>query len=434
MRTPLFTILCLALVASPVLAGSPPSFLFKWGGPGTGPGQFDSVDDIAADSGGVLFLTDRNNHRVQRFGSDGTFLGQWGGFGTGDGEFNSPRGIAVGGNGLVYVADQDNSRIQVFQSNGEFVDKWDTFGNGPGEFLAPRAVAVDANGFVYVSEDWFSLKRVQKFTADGVYVTQWGSLGTGDGQFQAPRGLAADNNGNIYVSDTLSDRVQKFSDTGAFLGKWGQNGSGNGQFSFPIGLSWGNGCLYAVDSGNHRVQAFDANGTFQFSFGSQCVLSGGTGCVDPDGGGPLELGDGQFNAPTGVAAARGDRVLVTDTGNNRIQAFGSGVQTGIGTGSVLYPGVRAFPNPTGSSATLGFRLAGAAEGGREAYGVHAEVFDVSGRLVDVLFEGQLPSGDHELRWDGTTRSGGPATPGVFYARILVSGEPTPRTAKILLLP
>jgi flagellar hook assembly protein FlgD len=65
--------------------------------------------------------------------------------------------------------------------------------------------------------------------------------------------------------------------------------------------------------------------------------------------------------------------------------------------------------------------------------VRAEIFDVSGRLVKVLFAGRLPAGDHELRWDGSTGAGAAASPGLFYARLVVDGE-RPRSAKILRLP
>lgn len=60
--------------------------------------------------------------------------------------------------------------------------------------------------------------------------------------------------------------------------------------------------LYVVDSGNNRVQVFDYDGNFKFSFGSY-----GTG-------------NGQFDNPFGVATD-GDYVYVTDTGNARIQIF-----------------------------------------------------------------------------------------------------------------
>ena len=50
-----------------------------------------------------------------------------------------------------------------------------------------------------------------------------------------------------------------------------------------------------------NLQVFDADGEFQFSFGSNGE------------------GNGQFNAPTGVAVDAQDNIIVADWGNSRVQ-------------------------------------------------------------------------------------------------------------------
>ena len=50
-----------------------------------------------------------------------------------------------------------------------------------------------------------------------------------------------------------------------------------------------------------HIQVFDSEGTFRFSFGSHGE------------------GNGQFNAPTGVAVDGIGNILVADWGNSRIQ-------------------------------------------------------------------------------------------------------------------
>ena len=78
-----------------------------------------------------------------------------------------------------------------------------------------------------------------------------------------------------------------------------------------------------ADTGNHRIVITDANGGLVSAFGSQCRLGEGAdgGCVDPDGAGDLELGDGQFYEPWGVAVDAEGRIYVADTWNGRIQVF-----------------------------------------------------------------------------------------------------------------
>jgi DNA-binding beta-propeller fold protein YncE len=84
------------------------------------------------------------------------------------------------------------------------------------------------------------------------------------------------------------------------------------------------GSQVIADSGNHRIVVLDANGDFVREMGGLCRLSEGTagGCVDPDGAGPLELGDGQLNEPWGVTVDSQGQTYVADTWNGRIQVFG----------------------------------------------------------------------------------------------------------------
>lgn len=84
-----------------------------------------------------------------------------------------------------------------------------------------------------------------------------------------------------------------------------------------------NGERVIGDTGNNRIVILDAAGNFVRAFGSTCNLADGSGCVDPDGGGPLENGDGQFNEPWGVAVAPHGEIFVADTWNGRIQVFDS---------------------------------------------------------------------------------------------------------------
>jgi DNA-binding beta-propeller fold protein YncE len=77
-----------------------------------------------------------------------------------------------------------------------------------------------------------------------------------------------------------------------------------------------------ADTNNHRIVVLDANGGFVRTFGSLCKLSDNVGCVDPDGAGPLAVGDGQLNEPWGVAVDQTGAIFVADTWNGRIQVFG----------------------------------------------------------------------------------------------------------------
>ncbi len=108
------------------------------------------------------------------------------------------------------------------------------------------------------------------------------------------------------------------------LGITGAPGDAPGQFQSPRDVAIApDGRIVVADSGNHRIQVFDAQGNFLTMWGSACNLygEGQPGCVDPDGAGPLQVGDGQFQEPWGVAVDQEGNVYVADTWNHRIQKF-----------------------------------------------------------------------------------------------------------------
>ena len=136
--------------------------------------------------------------------------------------------------------------------------------------------------------------------------------------------------------------------------------------------------LYAVDQDNHSIRVYDPDGNLindigkrsitpvsfeaprfdgtsklsslfvQYAYAVEnslyCEISTGVGCTDPDGIGPLELGDGQFYSPYGIAIDSKDNLYVADSKNHRIQIFDSAGnfitkfgEYGKGDGQFNYP-------------------------------------------------------------------------------------------------
>jgi DNA-binding beta-propeller fold protein YncE len=73
--------------------------------------------------------------------------------GAGDGEFNGLAGLLIDRNDNIYVTDKNNNRIQVFAANGTFIIKFGTQGNGASQFILPEGIGVDLKtGLVYVAD------------------------------------------------------------------------------------------------------------------------------------------------------------------------------------------------------------------------------------------------------------------------------------------
>ncbi len=91
--------------------------------------HFNLPTDVAFAPNGDIYVSDGyGSARVVKFSADGKYLLRWGKRGTGPGEFGLPHNLVVDARGRVYVTDRDNRRIQVFDPQGKFLDQWEDVG------------------------------------------------------------------------------------------------------------------------------------------------------------------------------------------------------------------------------------------------------------------------------------------------------------------
>jgi DNA-binding beta-propeller fold protein YncE len=278
-----------------------------------------TVDPVADGQGRHrVFVADDDNHRIVVYDRDGTFLAQIGSLGQGPGQFRFPYDVGVDARSprRLYVADNTNHRVQAFDAATLAFDRtWGAFGPGPGQLEFPRALAAvadDPQGGVYVTDT--AGNRVEGFDPDGNLVATFGVAGRGPGYVTDPGGVAVDPGGRVYVADTLDHRIELLEPDGSYAGQWGYVAAasgfaapniGAGQFSSPAAVAYDalTGHLWVADTGNHRVQELDRDGT-------ALAIYGGPGAgSDP----------GSFNAPRGIAAGPDGAIYVADTGNDRVQ-------------------------------------------------------------------------------------------------------------------
>jgi DNA-binding beta-propeller fold protein YncE len=141
--------------------------LFSWGEPGTDPGCFNIPHNIATDAEGLVYVADRENHRVQIFDARGRYQGQLN-------NLHRPCGLHAdrANGGRLYVGELPShlpvnakvpnigARVSVLTLTGELIGRvgGPFAGERPGEFVAPHGVALDSHGDLYVAEVSYTAK------------------------------------------------------------------------------------------------------------------------------------------------------------------------------------------------------------------------------------------------------------------------------------
>lgn len=298
-----------------------------------GAGQLSVPTSSAVNSAGKVFVVDRANGRIQKFGESGEYLSQFASKGSLGGQLSNPYGVAIDPSGNVWVSDTANARVVKFNGSGEFLSTFGTnvnktkveaggtqaeknlctavsknvcqagtAGSLEGQMKQPTGLAISSGGNLYVVEKGNG--RVEKFSPSGELLAKFGGPGSGTGQFVEPTGIALAPDGTLWVADSGNNRIQQWSSTFDPLKSIGEKGTANGQFSEPFGVATdAKGNVWVADTGANRVQEFASNGDFVGKFGKS-----GTG-------------EGLLSTPDSVAVDAGGSLWVTDTGHNQIQKW-----------------------------------------------------------------------------------------------------------------
>jgi hypothetical protein len=270
-------------------------------------GKFANAQGLATDAAGRVYVADPTAGDVEIYDNaenGNRFLTKF------PGALVAPQDVAIDGRFNIYVDDVGRNTIGMFghYSTGMLlVREWGGSGSALGQMLGPRQLAVDKAGLVYVVEH--DNQRVQWFKPGGsntmVPVSAWGVANPPT--FSDPEGIAFDGGGRFFVSnDSDTDPgIRIYTLPGTLIGNVGAGaGTGGGQFVNPRGL--------LVDPFGRLIVADSGNDRLQ-AFGSVEQHS-----PFLDGIGSSGSGDGQFTHPSSIALGPGAWMYVSDTGNGRI--------------------------------------------------------------------------------------------------------------------
>lgn len=179
------------------------------------------------------------------------------------------------------------------------------------DFVEAIGVAVADDDSVFVFNR--GTPAVFVFRPDGSFVTSWGN------DFVRPHGISFAPDGMLLLTDDLGHRVGRYSRDGTIIGNIGPTGAPAptgvegfdyrtiqhaGPYNLPTNVAVDdNGHTFVADGyGNAAIHHFDEHDRLVDSWGS------------------AGDGDGQFNVPHGICVD-GDRVIVADRENSRLQFF-----------------------------------------------------------------------------------------------------------------
>jgi DNA-binding beta-propeller fold protein YncE len=238
---------------------------------GEGDGEIQSIEGIAFDADGNLFVADYGNAKVLKvlptgkvdgevlvsfvqkvavnddrlvvgsvrgvavFGlANGELIAQWGGRGKQLEEFDSVRGVAFGEDGSIFASDSLNRRVKAYSPEGRIL------------WSFPDTETVE------------TARKLDELT------TEDRATISAEIPFELPQGLTVDAAGRIVLVDAFKSRISTLDPRdGEVLGTYGRDGSNDGNFVYPTDIAYDSARdqFVVADTGNNRLQVLRIEGS-----------------------------------------------------------------------------------------------------------------------------------------------------------------------------
>jgi sugar lactone lactonase YvrE len=251
---------------------------------------------IAADERGNLYLVDAGNNRVIKFDPSFKPLVDRGGYGNQEGQFNQPRFVTVDNILAVLVSDAGNRRIERLDLELNYVDQYRLNDEtDPLKYGAPSGVATTKYGAVWIADH--DKNRLIILDNVGSFDKMAANYGATGGDLDRPEKLLSDDEDNFYVCDPGHARIAVYNSYGQF-----EKDIKDDDLLWPASATFDSrGFLWVFDLQSARIFCFSPEGTKLTEQGLQIF-----GLSEP------------FSDPTDIAILSGNRLVITDAGDNRV--------------------------------------------------------------------------------------------------------------------
>ncbi len=239
-------------------------------------------------------------------------------------QFHGPYATALDPEGNLWMADMTNNEVEEISlpgNTGSSVTTHTTPTTSPANyhsFTDVNAVALDANGDLYVLLPTSGVVKYQVatpiLTANATAEFSAGSVGTA---------MVVDFNSNVFVA-FASGAISRFTlPDGANINA-SSFASVVGSYNWqPAGMALcANGMLAVSDTLSNAIYLVNTNASAP-GFGTPGLLAGANGAGYEDGN------PAKFLQPRGLAASADGRIVVCDTGNNRVRIIDTSSNTSL---------------------------------------------------------------------------------------------------------
>ncbi len=255
---------------------------------------------LGIDAQGNIYVSDADNHRIIKFDREFKPVNQYGGYGSGVGRLSNPQGIVIDRGLNIYVLDEGNGRVVHLDANLNYVEEIIPV-NDSNEIISTfsryTGLSISSMGEVTVADyDNSRLIRMDNFFEFSRYI---GDFGYGRGALLNPMNIITDKKGNLLVADAGNGRISMYDEFGNYKKSFGEE-----QLNRPTALtSFSDGTIWVADEEKDSLYIFDPSFRFLASLGYPDVLETG------------------FDGITGLGQLRDDRVIIADSGNDRLLVY-----------------------------------------------------------------------------------------------------------------
>ncbi|HVO74130.1 MAG TPA: NHL repeat-containing protein [Ignavibacteriaceae bacterium] len=163
-------------------------------------GKFRDASSFYISSAGFIYVTDTGSDEVYKLDTLGNLKKEIGGHGWDEESFDDPADVfATPLN--VYVSDKNNHRIQRFDKDLNFISQLRSDENTPlnEQFGYPLGCVTSTQGDMFILDS--ENKRIIKFDLFGNFIQNFGGYEAGAYTLNSPRKIAISPNNNIFVLD-----------------------------------------------------------------------------------------------------------------------------------------------------------------------------------------------------------------------------------------